>query len=177
MTDNRLILNPDFLLALGGFHGAWSSLEVLLSYSIGHTLNIPVNETHMLTSGMEFGRKATLLRNLIHRGDRKNKAQIIGLIGRLQNESLRNVFAHGMITSSRDTVTFIDRSRHGDYRTTKHVFTLKQFIDHVVEVGEIAANLQVALGVPQQEIHDFVMAALNDDTKSTKSPVPPSEIA
>jgi hypothetical protein len=107
MTDKRLILNPDFLLALGGFHGAWSSLEVLVSYSIGHALKIPFNETHMLTSGMEFGRKATLLRNLVHRSDRKNKAQIIGLIGRLQNESLRNVFAHGMITSSRDTVTFI----------------------------------------------------------------------
>jgi hypothetical protein len=50
-------------------------------------------------------------------------------------------------------------------------------MEHVVEVGEIAANLQVALGVPPREIHDFVMAALNDDTGSTKSPVSPSERA
>jgi hypothetical protein len=74
-------------------------------------------------------------------------------------------------------VIFIDRSRHGDYRTTKHVFTLNQFMEHVVEVGEIAANLQVVLGVPPREIHDVVRAALNDDTRSTKSPVPPSERA
>jgi hypothetical protein len=177
MTEKRLIYDRNFVFFLGAFHGAWLSVETLLSYSIGHALKIPFEETHILTSGMEFGRKAALLRNLIYRSDRKNKAQIIGLIGKLQNESLRNVFAHAMITSSRDTVTFIDRARYGDYRATKHVFTLRQFSDHAIEVTKTAKDLQTALGATADEIHQFVMAAFNTDTKSTKSPVPPSSRA
>jgi hypothetical protein len=177
MDEERLIYDRNFVFFLGAYHGAWLSIDTLLSYSIGRALNIPFEETHILTSGMEFGRKAALLRNLIYRSDKKNKAQIIGLIGKLQNESLRNVFAHSMVTSSKDAVTFIDRARYGDYRATKHIFTLKEFSDHAIEVTETAKDLQTALGAEDGDIHQFVVAALSTDTKFAKSPVPPSSKA
>jgi hypothetical protein len=79
-----------------------------------------------------------------------------------------------MMTSNEKTVTFIDRSRSSDYRATKNVFTLKEFSDHVMDMTRVAMDLQAELAVPADEIHQFVLAASKSDSKTAKSPVPPS---
>lgn len=169
-----LAFNPDFLLFYGMFHGLWSSLDLLLGWGIHKFLNIDYERTHILTAGMEFGRKCAVLRNLAHRSNDPHRSDIINLIGRVQNESKRNVFAHAILVGNPSSVTFIDRTRGGDYAATEHTFTLKEWCNHVEAVGHIAAELTDALGVSDQEFHDFAMAALSTNTKSTKSPTPPS---
>ena len=74
---------------------------------------------------MEFARKSALLRNLIYRSDDPKKKLLLRLIGKIQNESKRNVFAHAFIISGPNDVTFIDRSRGGDYAAKKHTFTVR----------------------------------------------------
>jgi hypothetical protein len=83
------VFDPDFVWFLGAFFGTWATLELVTSYGIGAFLKISDEEAHILTSGMEFGRKATLLRNLAYRSEHPKKAEIIGVIGRIQNESKR----------------------------------------------------------------------------------------
>lgn len=148
-----------------------------MSYGIFKFLKITEEETHILTSGMEFGRKATLLLNLVYRSGDPNKSQIIGLIRKIQNESKRNVFAHSFITSSANSISFIEQSRGGDYRAVEHKFTRRSFIEHVVSYARYCAELEKALGVEESELARFCRAALSANTKSTKSPVPPSSRA
>ena len=171
------VFHPDFVWFLGAFFGAWATLELVTSYGIGVFLKITEEEAHILTSGMEFGRKGTLLRNLAYRSDHQKKAEIIGAVGRIQNESKRNVFAHSFILSGAESVTFIDRSRGGDYSATNHTFTLREFSDHVIAFTKTCAELEQHLGVNKEALHRFAMAALSANTKSTRSPVPPSESA
>lgn len=164
----NLCFHPDFLHALGLFNGAWASLELMTSYGIGKFLKISFEEAHVLTSGMEFGRKATLLRNLVYRSDDQDKQAIINLIGKIQNESKRNVFAHSYIISNPERVTFIDRSRGGDYVATEHSFSLWEFAEHVGSFTKTAGTLERAIVKDMAELHDFAKAALRANTKPTK---------
>jgi hypothetical protein len=126
---------------------------------------------------MEFGRQLTLLRNLAYRSDDPNKGRITTLVAKIQNESKRNVFAHSYITSSTTVLTFIERSRGGDYKVTRHQFTLLEFVDHIQNFVDAAAELETLLEAGPQELRRFSEAAFNAETKPTKSPVPPSSSA
>jgi hypothetical protein len=85
------------------------------------------------------------------------------------------VFAHSFIISGAKDVTFIDRSRGGDYAAKKHTFTVKEFADHVTAFTKDCADLEQTLGITKAELHAFAMAALSANTNSAKSPVPPNE--
>jgi hypothetical protein len=169
--------DPDFVWSLGAFFAQWATLELVTSYGICKFLKISFEEAHILTSGMEFGRKSTLLRNLVYRSDAPEKGQILSLLGKIQNESKRNVFAHSFIISGPETVTFIDRTRSGDYAVSKHTFTVREFFDHVMSFTRHSAALEKCLGLNKGELQRFAMAALSANTKSTKLPDPPSESA
>jgi len=170
-TDHR------FLLWLGYFHSMWASLELVLCYGIGKFLKMPDEQCHVVTSGMEFGRKITLLRNVVYRSDDPQKQQIIGVLGKIQNESKRNVFAHSFITSDNNTVTFVERSRGGDYKVTRHEFSLAEFYGHVESFGTHAETLTYLLVPKYEDFQRFADAAFNAETSATKSPVPPSSSA
>lgn len=170
-------LDLRFQHALGAFYLVWSALELCLCYGIGKFLKIPDEDALILTSGMEFGRKITVLRNLIYRSGHPQKSTILGLLGKIQNESKRNIFAHSFLTANDTVITFIERTRGGDYKVIRHEFTVKEFVDHVTEFGDVATALEKAIGVTMEEYQRFADAALSADTKATKSPVPPSSKA
>ena len=174
---SKLLLDKNFIWWLGAFHGAWLSLETLTCYGIKVLLRITSEEAHVLTAGMEFGRKATLLRNLVHRSDLDKKTEIIGALGKLMNEGRRNMFVHGIVTTDEHSVTFIERSRGGDYTATKRTFTGDDLVAHVRWVTETAVALEEAFSVDEATMLDFAMAALSTDTKSKRSPDPPSSNA
>jgi hypothetical protein len=175
--SKELVFHRDFVWFLGAFNATWASLELISSYGIYKFLKITAEETHILTSGMEFGRKLTLLRNLVYRSNDHKKKDIIRLVSKIQNESKRNVFAHSFIISGPDTVTFVERSRGGDYAVTRHTYSLKSWADHCCAVARYASQLEQSLGVDKSELHSFAQAAFKADTKSTKSPDPPHDKA
>jgi hypothetical protein len=133
-----------------------------------------MNTMVILTAGMEFGRKAVLLRNLVYRTDHPNKATILHALGRLQNNSKRNVFAHSFLTADSNEIMFIDRSRGGDYSVTTHTFTIQQWTDHVIGMAKDAGELEDGLQLGEGELHEFALAAINTDSKSARSPTPPN---
>jgi hypothetical protein len=176
-SSKYVALNHAFLAFFGMFHAMWAGVELGLCYGIAKFLKIPPEEAHVLTSGMEFGRKITLLRNVVYRSDDPDKGKITGLLGKIQNESKRNVFAHSFIFSDAKSVTFIERSRGGDYKVMRHEFTLEDFVDHVENFGIAADQLTKLLGATNDELQRFAEAAFNAETKPTKSPVPPTSSA
>ena len=176
-SPKYLAFDDRFLHFFGMFHGMWASMELMLCYGITKFLNIPAQEGHVLTSGMEFGRKITLLRNLVYRSNDPNKRKIMALLGKIQNESKRNVFAHSFITSDATSLTFIERSRGGDYKVIRHQYTLREFVGHVDNFVSAAAELEKLVGVTPTELHRFADAAFSAEISATKSPVPPSSNA
>ena len=56
----------------GRFYAVWSAAELNIDLTIGRILKIPPEQTHTLVAGMQFGRKAALLRSLLPKSDYKN---------------------------------------------------------------------------------------------------------
>jgi hypothetical protein len=180
-----LLSDEKFTQQLGAFWVAWNRIELITSVAIGHILgNRRYATTHIITAGLEFGRKANLLRNLLHEIDATAEPArppvmggLIRSIGRLQNESKRNAIAHGIFVADDKTVTFIDLPKGGAFIATPHRFTLKELKDHTDNVMRIGEEIRTTLRISETEIQRFAMAALKVNTKSTKSPLPPSSKA
>lgn len=159
----RIFLQTDetFLRTYGMFQGAFASAELTIDFAIGKFLKIANRETHLLTSGMEHGRKIRLLAGIVKGSGYKNESTILGALHKIQNESLRNVFAHSYMISTRTTVIFIERHAGGSYRVKKHEFTLPKFTYHVSQFITASNALWKVLEVPDSELHEFAMAVFS----------------
>ena len=80
-----------FYECFGGFYATWQSVEITMDWTIGQFLGVSYEDTHLITTGMQFGRKAMLLRALVNRSDRKNKGGIIECLSFFVEQSKRNV--------------------------------------------------------------------------------------
>lgn len=171
-------MTDQFLRDLGHFYGLWSALESSLDYMIGQLLRIPHAETHILTAGMEFGRKANLLRVLLGRSDHPEKDRIRGLLTIIQNEARRNIFAHSIMHSDEESVTFVYRRMDGTYSGTPWRFTGAEFTQHVLNITAYAGDLSDTLGIDEADFQAFGRAAATSSPRSsTRSPDPPSSSA
>src|SRR5262249_2400557 len=74
---NLLLFRPDFVHELGWFFGAWSTFDMVTDFALGRFLNLPHQDTHLLTAGMVWGRKARLLVDLISRSSHPNKQSLL----------------------------------------------------------------------------------------------------
>src|SRR5206468_9141726 len=124
-------VTPAFRELFGAFYATWQSVEITMEWAIGQFLKISYEDTHLITAGMQFGRKAMLLRALAGRSDRKNKGEIIKCLSFFVEQSKRNVFAHSFAKSNDDLVTFVNRDNHGKFKMTEHAFTPGEFTAHV----------------------------------------------
>lgn len=161
MTDKpkNLALTAEFNTAFGYFHSGWAVAEGAIDYAIGQFLGLTPEQTHLVTAGADHGRKAMLLRDLVARSDHANRAELLRTLKVIQNESLRNVFAHSYIASDENTVTFIERTRGGPYRVKQHPFTREEFFDHVGKFVRASSDFETALGFTREELAAFLNAA------------------
>jgi hypothetical protein len=177
LMTTKMGLSDSFLSDLGHFFGLWAALEATIDYMIGSLLKISHEETHILTAGMEFGRKADLLRAFLARSSHKEKDRIGPLLTIIQNEARRNIFTHSMISSNADLVTFTHRKVQGAYSTTEITFTGPEFNRHVCTITRYMMDLHSLLDIDENDFQAFGKAASSASTKANRSPHPPSSSA
>jgi hypothetical protein len=175
--DQRVGLTDEFHTCLGQFWAAWASAELTVDYMIHKLLRISQIRAHHLLAGMEAGRKMRLLEGLLHRSEIKQKAIAIGCLRKLQNESLRNAFAHSFLWSDRHFVTFVNRAFGQKYEVKEHKFSMIRFRMHVRDFILNATAFYDALEIDYDDLQSFGKAALRASRNSTKSPKPPSSKA
>jgi hypothetical protein len=145
--------------SLGAFYGTWQSMEITLDWALGQFLKLPDDETHLLTAGMDFGRKAVVFRNLVRKSDHPKKTEIEKHLNWIQNESKRNIFAHSFARSGDADVTFIVRSKYDAYDTKEYRFTREEFERHVAQFIETAKAFEASVGLSRDAIEKFAAAA------------------
>ena len=161
-----LAFDIKFTTIFGLFHVGWSVAESAIDYAIGQFLQLASEQTHLLTAGIDHGRKIMLLRDLIARSDHANRTELLRTLKIIQNESLRNVLAHSYIASDDKTITFIERRRGGPYSVKLYEFTLKEFRDHVRKFTQAAQDFEKALGFTREDLSGFLNAASSASHKS-----------
>jgi hypothetical protein len=176
-SPKKLGLNDEFNRLLGLFHSTWLSTELTVDYTIHKLLRISRPQAHHLLAGMEIGRKMRLLDGLLQRSDHKNKAKLIGSIRKIQNESLRNVFAHSLLWSDEHSVTFLNRNFGQKYEAKEYKFTLIKFRMHVRDFALATVEFYNALEIDYDDLQSFGHAALRASRSSKRSPKPPKSKA
>ena len=178
MTPRALSHSPKFIKALGAFYMVWQTAELLCDYAIAEFLDIPDEETHLLTAGLEFGRKFRFLGGLVKRSDHPRKSEIIGVLNSLQNKSKRNAFAHSYIIESTDSrVHFLERNAGGVYKPKTHSYTINEFEQHVSMFINYVKELRSLLAVSESAVVGFALAAFSAAQSPTMSPKPPNDKA
>jgi hypothetical protein len=155
-----MVASREFNLLLGLFYGAWTSADMTIDLAIGRFLGLSDYEAQILTSGMEFGPKARLLYEVVKRSVHPKKAEILHGLNKLRNEAKRNILAHSYLIAGRESVTFLERSRGGDYIVKKHRFTYLQWQKDVTETLQAGEEFWKALGYTREELVTFAQAAL-----------------
>lgn len=172
-SRDRAAFHPNFLAAMGTFYNAWSTAEITIEFAIGKFLDLPHDETHLMTASMEFNRKANFARVLITRSGDPKQGDLIKALNTIQNESLRNVFAHSFLRSTPTEIIFVERTTHGKYSAREHTFTVQAFKNHVRKLTEAASDFYIALGDVGEEFKTFCLAATSVRTSANTSPTPP----
>jgi hypothetical protein len=131
---------------IGRFHLRWTSFDFAVDFAIGHLLKTPHEITHLITAGMDFGRKARIVRGLLRQSDHPNKALLAGCLNKAQNESKRNIFAHSFWISGESTVTFVQRiQKDGGVEYREHPFTYDEFKAHLEAFENAAAQFEIGI--------------------------------
>jgi hypothetical protein len=175
--DQKLGLTDEFHIWFGRFHGAWLAADLTVDYTIGRLLKLPHEQTHRLLAGMESGRKLRILYGLIRDSDLGQKPKILECLGKLQNESKRNIFAHSFLWSDEHHVTFVHRSAGQKYEAAKHEFTMIRFRMHVSEFTIVGKEFYESLEIDEADIQAFGEAAISAAKSSKTSPAPPNSKA
>lgn len=144
---------------LGLFHATWATADCLVDFAIGDLLALSHEKTHLVTSGMMFGRKARLLSDLIRQSDHPKKADLKAALRVIRGTARRDVIAHSYMRADDDgRLVFLERSISGDFAARSHAFTRKELAGHVQNLCNATMQMAHALGVSDDELNAFVDA-------------------
>lgn len=163
-----------FFLNYGLFHAAFSALDLAIDVAIGRFLKLSHAEAHLVTVGVEMGRRMQLLINLADHSNHPNKAEIVRLMKAIQDDSRRNAFTHGFMGTNEETVTFFYRNRDKPLEAREYQYSSDGFQKHVATFLELASKLQSALGITSADFVEFAATVIKDSNKLTTFPEPPS---
>lgn len=124
---NALFYNDEFIRLFGLFMLTWNVFDFTTDLAIGRMLNVTDEQAHLITSGMVFGKKARLFRDLIGRSNHNRKAKILGHFNAAAANAKRDKLAHSMIDFDADRVTFLERPSGGPFDAIQHDFSLDEF--------------------------------------------------
>ena len=165
MTDEAFARTKKFYGLFGLFYSAWSAAELNIDLTIGKLLGTAPAQTHALLAGMQFGRKAALLRALLSKSDYANASELKGYLTGMQRKWLRNVFTHSYIFSDMDSVTFVHRSSDDDHSKI-YKFKADDFISHIKAFTQHVTDFEKALAIPQDARQQFAKAGLKPPSET-----------
>jgi len=157
----------EFNVLLDLFLGAWATFEMTVDFAIGKFLNTSHEQTHLITAGMMFGRRARLLAELVTRSDHPRKTEILGAFNKLCGMSKWEIFVHSFLQPNREEgVHFLARSANGQFKTKSPGFTKAELMDQLRAFAIAGSDFYIALGVTDADIQSFGAAAERLSTKT-----------
>jgi hypothetical protein len=157
-----------FQNALGIFHSNWNAIDLYTDFAIYQFLKVTPEQAHLITSGMMFGRKARLLSDLIKNSSDARKQKLLDAFGKV-GKAKREIITHSYLASGPFNVRFLERNTSNAFKAKVHDFSPQQFHEHVQFIAKSAEEFRDALEISQDELNDFVNAALSLNNSPTTS--------
>jgi len=169
-TDEMVLI----LAAYGLFMINWSLFESVLEAAIAKRVGLDVVEGNIVTAGLAFERRASILRGLLAMN---NKPPGAGkLINEITQEARRNSIIHGHVFVEEDgkKIIFVKRSVEQELKANKQEFDHVSMLAHARALREKIQKLQSLLEITEEDLSEFSNIGQSLANKSATSPKPPS---
>ena len=175
-------LSEAFLLAAYGmFMVTWSGFEAALEMGIMKRTKMDPVISSLVTSGLTFERRASILRSLLAGDPDKTKSvdykEAIRLINSITQEAERNHLIHGLVFFSlqgeKPKLGFVKRVTDQRFKGKWKEFTSNSLNDLCRSIATKTARLHALLGISPEDAALFSNIGLVLSSNSRASPMPP----
>jgi hypothetical protein len=145
---------------LGYFVMAWSLIEATIEVGIGKELAVPPLEASIVTAGLMFRGRASILMSLLNRNPLKN-AEAIRFLKKIETIEDRNDIMHSVIGGSAEQIWFNRRKTKRTFASKIERYNQIRMNSVVLEVSELAGQLMHALKIDKNEYEKFFQKSHN----------------
>lgn len=139
---------------LGYFIMAWSLIEAAIEVGIGKQLGTEPLESSIVTAGLMFRARASILMSLLNRDSSKN-AEAISILKIIEQIEDRNDILHSTIGGSASQIWFNRRKTKRKFSSKIERYNQIRLKSTVLEVSDLSARLMAALGISKDEYLSF----------------------
>jgi hypothetical protein len=152
--------NEALTQALGQFIMAWSLVESTIEVAICKQLGLAPLESSIITAGLMFKARATILQSLLKRSPRKN-AKAIEIIQEIQDVDDRNDILHSIIGGSKNTIWFNRRKTQRKFSSKIEFYDRERLLLACLKCSDLAGQLQQALEITNEDYLTFFQESHN----------------
>lgn len=167
------------LSAYGIFMLVWGAFEAALELGIMKQTGMNIAISSLVTSGLPFERRASILRSLLSgRADKtvskEDGEKAISLINSITNEAERNHLIHGLAFLGKSgSIGFVKRITDQKFKGKWKEFTTDSLLDLCTSVTIKTQELHRLLGISERDLQIFSNIGLILAKKLETSPIPP----
>jgi len=145
---------------LGQFVMAWSLIEATIEIGIGEQLGTAPLETSIVTAGLMFKARSSILLGLLNRRPDKN-AEAISLLKELRNLEDRNDFMHSIIGGNSSLLWFNRRKMNEKFASKIERYSLIRMNSALLHCTDLSVKLGKALGITKEGYEKFFQDSHN----------------
>ena len=160
---------PHIAQMLGYFVMAWSLIEAAIEVGIGKQLGIKPLESSIVTAGLMFKARASILASLLNRDPSKN-ATALSLLKEIQAIEDRNDILHSVVGSGTNQIWFNRRKTKNKFSSKIERYNWERLSATVLSISQLAGDLMAALDVTQGDYLKFFQDSHNAANKPSVSP-------
>jgi hypothetical protein len=158
---------PDPKLAemLGHFVMAWSLIEAAIEVGIGKQLGTKPLESSIVTAGLMFRTRTSILMSLLNREPSKN-AQAIKVLKEIEEIEDRNDILHSVIGGSASQIWFNRRKVKRKFTSKIEKYNQVRINSTVLHIADLSGKLMSALGITRDDYLTFFQDSHNAVNKA-----------
>jgi hypothetical protein len=161
--------NPNLAQMLGHFVMAWSLVEAAIEIGIGRQLGTKPLETSIVTAGLMFRARSTILMSLLNREPIKN-SDAIRILKEVEGIEDRNDIMHSVIGGNANQIWFNRRKTKNRFTSKIERYNQVRLNSTVLAIADLSGKLMSALGISRADYLDFFQQSHNAANNSPVSP-------
>lgn len=154
------IPNMPLLQMLGSFVLSWSAIEASIEVCISRELGLKPLESSIVTAGLMFKARSSILLSLLNRDAKKNEKAISVLKKILELED-RNDIMHSVIGGSDSQIWFNRRKTNRHFASKIEVYKLDRMAALSLQCSDLAAELMKICKITKENYVTFFQESHN----------------
>jgi len=154
---------------LGHFVMAWSLIEAAIEIGIGKQLGTKPLETSIVTAGLMFRTRVSILMSLLNRDPSKH-SKAIRILKEVEGIEDRNDIMHSVIGGSANQIWFNRRKTKNRFTSKIEKYNQVRLNSTVLNIADLSGELMKALGISRADYLEFFQQSHNAANNTPVSP-------